>query len=321
MYGMIVDITQRKLAEEALHASQAQLQAIWNNSPASMFIKDRQGRYIDHNSPFSRKISLPREQILGKTDEDLFPAEQAATFRANDRLILEGNRSTECEETMEQVDGIHTSIVQKFPLCDAQGQPYAICGIVTDITDRKRAEAALQESEDKLRLLLDSTAEAIYGVNLEGRCTFCNPAQSPSTTGRMDELMNCLARMHTIWFIRTRADGRPDPLNECRIFGALGTGEGVHIDDEILWRANGTSFPAEYWSYPQRRGQEVVGAVVTFIDITQRKLAEVALVGMSRQLSRRSKSGNVPGLRERLHDEAISFNGKTHGQQPGRAQE
>jgi diguanylate cyclase (GGDEF)-like protein/PAS domain S-box-containing protein len=80
-----------------------------------------------------------------------------------------------------------------------------------------------------------------------------------------------------------RADGTPFPVEECRIFQAFKKGEGTHVDDEVLWRADGTSFPAEYWSYPQRQGGVVVGAVVTFLDITERKLAEEKMAHLSRQ--------------------------------------
>src|SRR2546429_8424332 len=67
----------------------------------------------------------------------------------------------------------------------------------------------------------------------------------------------------------SRADGTLFPVEECRVHRVTQTGEGVHAEDEVFWRANGTSFPAEHWSYPRRRGQEVVGAVVAFINITE----------------------------------------------------
>ncbi len=82
----------------------------------------------------------------------------------------------------------------------------------------------------------------------------------------------------------TRADGTPFPAEECRVHRVTSTGEGVHAEDDVLWRANGTSFQAEYWSYPQRREQQVVGAVVAFVDITERKLADAALANVSRKL-------------------------------------
>jgi len=183
---------------------------------------------------------------------------------------------------------------------DEQGKMLRMVGMVVDITERRRAEEAKRESEDKLQLLLDSTAEAIYGMDLEGRCTFCNPACLRALGyERVDELLG--KNMHDL-IHHTRADGTLFPVEDCPIFRVFRTGEGVHADDEVLWRANRTSFPAEYWSYPQRRGQKVVGAVVAFIDVTQRKLAEAALASVSRRLIEAQEQERTRIARE-LHDD------------------
>jgi PAS domain S-box-containing protein len=175
---------------------------------------------------------------------------------------------------------------------------YVGCGI--DVSERKLAGEALRESEDKLRLLLDSTAEAIYGIDLEHRCTFCNPA-CLRTLGyeRMDDVLG--KNMHELMH-HHRADGSLFPIEECRVHRVARTGEGIHAEDEVLWRANGTSFPAEYWSYPQRRGQEIVGAVVAFLNITERKLAEAALANVSRKLIEAQEHERTRIARE-LHDD------------------
>jgi len=166
---------------------------------------------------------------------------------------------------------------------------------------RKRAaEGHLRESEDKLRLILDSTAEAIYGIDLEGRCTFCNPACLRALGyEHVDELLG--KDMHHLLH-HTRGDGTPLPAEECRILRVMRTGEGVYVDDEVLWRANGTSFPAGYFCYPQRREQEVVGAVVAFVDITQRRLSEAALASVSGKLIEAQEQERSRIARE-LHDD------------------
>jgi len=135
------------------------------------------------------------------------------------------------------------------------------------------AMEAVRESEDKLRLILDSTAEAIYGVDTDGRCTFCNPAGLRALGyERVDDLIG--RHMHSL-IHHTRADGTPYPVEECPILHVLHrSGGGVHCDDEVLWTADGASFHAELWSYPQLKGDQVVGAVIAFIDITQRRRAE-----------------------------------------------
>jgi PAS domain S-box-containing protein len=162
------------------------------------------------------------------------------------------------------------------------------------------ATEARRDSEDKLRLILDSTAEGIYGLDLEGRCTFCNQACLRFLGyERADDLLG--KNMHYL-IHHTRADGTPLPLEECRIFQAFRTGEKVHVDSEVLWKANGARFPSEYWSYPQRRGGELVGAVVAFVDITQRKAAEEALSSVSRKLIEAQEQERFRIARE-LHDD------------------
>jgi PAS domain S-box-containing protein len=183
---------------------------------------------------------------------------------------------------------------------DAQARLLRMMSMVADITEHKGTEQALRESEDKLRLLLDSTAEAIYGIDLEHRCTFCNPA-CLRTLGyeRVDEVLG--KNMHDL-IHHTRADGTRFPVEECRVHRVTRTGEGVHAEDEAFWRADGTSFPVEYWSYPQRRGNEVLGAVVAFNDITQCKLAEAALANVSRKLIEAQEQERFRISRE-LHDD------------------
>jgi signal transduction histidine kinase len=116
---------------------------------------------------------------------------------------------------------------------------------------------------------------------------------------RVDDVLG--KNMHDILH-HSRADGTLLPAEECRIHRVIETGEGVHAEDEVFWRANTTSFPAEYWSYPQRKGEQLVGAVVAFIDITKRKSAEVALAGVSRRLIEAQEQERARIARE-LHDD------------------
>ena len=125
-----------------------------------------------------------------------------------------------------------------------------ISGLLVQRKKRRWAEDGLRESTDKLRLLLDSTAEAIYGIDLEHRCTFCNPACLRDLGyEHVDEVMG--KNMHNL-IHHTRADGTSFPVEECGVHRVTRTGEGVHAEDEMFWTAKGTGFPVEYWSYPQR---------------------------------------------------------------------
>jgi PAS domain S-box-containing protein len=144
-----------------------------------------------------------------------------------------------------------------------------------NLTDRKGAADALHASEEQLRLLIDSTGEGIYGVDVQGICTFANPAAVRLFGyAEPNELLG--KAMHPVMH-HSRADGSPYPNGECRIYQAYRHGYGTHVDDEVFWRPDGTSFPVEYWSQPIRKEGAVFGAVVTFLDITDRRRAQAAL--------------------------------------------
>lgn len=153
MIGAMVNITERKRSEEALRESQQRLQAILDYSPSVIFLKDTSGRYMHCNPPIERLCGRSRDQIVGKSDWELFSPEEAGRFTSNDRKVLEAGHPIEFEETALHPDGPHTSIVSKFPLRDAQGEIYAIGGVVTDITGRKHVEQALLVRNQQLQTL------------------------------------------------------------------------------------------------------------------------------------------------------------------------
>ena len=144
-----------------------------------------------------------------------------------------------------------------------------------EIAERIAAEEALREREEHIRLLLDSTAEAIYGIDLRGCCTFAN-AVSARLLGYADTGQLLGKNMHALTH-HTRQDGTPYPAKECRILRASLENQRFHVDDEVFWRADRSSFPAEYWSHPVIRDGETVGSVVTFLDITERRHLESQL--------------------------------------------
>ncbi|MBI5672907.1 MAG: PAS domain-containing protein [Nitrospirae bacterium] len=187
-----------------------------NNSPALIFLKDVEGRYLQINQRFEEVFHIANRDIIGKMDEAIFPPKQAAVFRANDRKVLDAGLAMEFEEEVLHYDGLHTNIVLKFPLLNAQGQVSALCGIVTDITERKRAEEERQKLVKDRLLLLESTGEGIYGINLQGHCTFINKAAAGMLGYQPEQLLG--KDMHGMVH-HHRADGSPYPSDECRIYG------------------------------------------------------------------------------------------------------
>ena len=141
---------------------------------------------------------------------------------------------------------------------------------------------------DPLALLLASTGEGIYGVDLDGLCVFINPAGARLIGYEPGEVLG--RNMHELTH-HSRSDGRAYPEGECPIFNAFRRGLPCRIDSEVFWRRDGSSFPVEYSSHPIMDGAEVRGAVVTFVDITERRRSADAL--------QRAKDGLEARVRER----------------------
>jgi PAS domain S-box-containing protein len=169
--GIWTKVEEREPVEERLRESELRSRAFCDNSPNLIFLKDTELRYLYVNREFERALRVDREQVRGKRDLDLFAAEQASTFEANDLEVLEAGVPIEFEEVAQHEDGPHTGIVHKFPLFDVAGKIYAIGGIVTDITERKRSREALQLAREELErvaritMMGELTASIAHEIN------------------------------------------------------------------------------------------------------------------------------------------------------------
>jgi PAS domain S-box-containing protein len=186
--ALLAESSERQRAEEALRASEQRLQDILDNTTAVVFVKDLELRYLLVNREYERRHQVQREQIRGKSDFDIHPKEVAEIVRANDRHVIEAGSPIQFEEAVPMVGGARQYVVVKFLLRDGTGNPYAVCGIATDITELKRAEelqarracqAALRAdthaafssgSESGLQTMLQRSAEAIVR-HLDGALT------------------------------------------------------------------------------------------------------------------------------------------------------
>jgi PAS domain S-box-containing protein len=298
---VIADITERKRAEEALRESESRFRLVANTAPVLIWMSDTNKLCTYFNKPWLDFTGRSIESELGNGwAEGVHPEDFKACLETYTKAF-DRREKFSMEYRLRRHDGEYRWVLDIGTPRFNQDDSFAgFIGSCVDFTDRKVAQQALRESEDKLRLLLDSTAEAIYGIDLEGRCTFCNTACLRALGyQRVEDLLG--RNMHDL-IHHSRTDGTKLPAETGRIMRALQTGQGVHVDDEVLWDAKGRSFSAEYWSYPQRKGQEVVGAVVTFLDITERKRTEVALANLSRRLIETQEQERTRIARE-LHDD------------------
>jgi PAS domain S-box-containing protein len=152
--------------------------------------------------------------------------------------------------------------------------------LARDNLEKKVADrtAALADAEERSRLLLESAGDGIFGVGEDGLVNFINPAGLKMLAYRDDEVIG--QKIHPL-IHHSLADGSPYPVEECPMYHSLTQGTTSKIDDEVLWRKDGTSFPVEYTSVPIRKDGSVIGSVVLFRDITERKQAEEELQKLS----------------------------------------
>jgi PAS domain S-box-containing protein len=273
--GVTRDINERKKAEDALKNSEAKYRSIFENAVEGIYQSTIDGRFITANAAFARMSGYDSPEELIESIKDI---ETQLYVHPEDR-----KRFMEIREAKGFVEGFEVEFYKKDgskfwvvinarTVKDKQGEILYFEGLIEDITIRKQAEEDLKQREEQVRLLLNSTAEAIYGIDLEGNCTFANPSCIRMLGySNIEQLLG--KNMH--WLIHySYPDGTQMAVEDCKIYRTFRKGEGEHVDDEVLWKADGTSFPVEYWSYPQIVNGKVSGAVVTFTDITERKRTE-----------------------------------------------
>lgn len=269
--AFVLDLSDQKRAEHALQESETRLQAFFENSPSLIFLKDLPGRYLYVNQEFKRAFRITQEQAKGKRDDELFSAEQAASFQANDRQVLDAGGPIEFEEVALQEDGLHTSIVHKFPVFNAEGEIYAIGGIATDITQRKRAEAARRESEERHRVVVETASDAVISADESGTILLANPATTRVFGYDPTELIG-----------KPLTTLMPDYMRGKHEFGFRGyvaTGQ-RHMNwqgtELIGLRKNGEEFPVEVsFGELTSNGHRVFTGFIR--DISKKKRAEEAL--------------------------------------------
>ena len=211
-------------------------------------------------------------EAIGRRAHELLATAYPASLEAIERELTETTH-WQGHLVHRTKNGEHVTIASRWTLQFAKGglEP-RVLEINSDITAHKLGEAELRKSEEQIRLVLNSTAESIYSVDLQGRCTFCNFAcvRMLGYTNP-EELLG--KSMHTACH-HTRADRTELPFTESPIFRAIQDGENTHVESALISRKDATSFPAECWTSAIWQGSKIAGAVVTFIDIAGRKRAD-----------------------------------------------
>jgi len=286
-----------------------------NSTGEGIYGTDMEGNCTFANSACLKLLGFEKDtDLLGKhmhnlvhhtrPDGEPYPVEECRiyqSFREHEGVHVE-------DEIMICADGSSFSAEYWSYPVEQDGEFVGCVVTFTDITERLKVEAELRQTAEMVRSLLNSTGEGIYGTDMDGNCTFANPACLKLLGFEKDtDLLG--KHMHNLVH-HTRPNGDSYPVEECRIYQSFREHEGVHVEDEIMICADGSNFPAEYWSYPVEREGELVGCVVTFVDISDRLKVEEEL----RQTEKMAAIGKLSaGLAHELNNPAAAA-GRASGQ-------
>jgi PAS domain S-box-containing protein len=257
---------------KARRQSQRLLEAVVEASPAVIYVKDLEGRYLMVNRRYADIFHVDRDAMVGRTDHDIFSKDVADAFRAMDARVAAADQPLTEEEVAPQDDGPHAYISVKSPLRDDVGQAYAVFGISTDVTELKRVEDALVASEERARLIIETALDAVITMDSAGLITAWSP-QAEAIFGWSREAAVGRSVEDTIMPERYRAAHRQG------LARYLATGEAAVLNRRIEIEAlhqDGREFPVELAITPVRSGETVTFA--GFIrDITERRQADARL--------------------------------------------
>ncbi len=278
-----VDITERRQVEAELRRTNERVELLLNSTGEGIYGIDLDGNCTFANPACLKLLGFERDtDVLGKhmhklvhhtrSDGTPYPVEKCQIYRA----LKERSGTHIDDEVMWCSNGTSfPAEYRSYPMVH-DGELIGCVVTFADIAERRRVADELRRTSERVKLLLNSTGEGIYGIDLDGSCTFANPACLKLLGFERDsEILG--KNMHELVH-HTRATGDPYPVEECHIYRAFRERRGTHIDGEVMWCSNGTSFPSEYWSFPMEHDGDLIGCVVTFVDITERQKMEQELL-------------------------------------------
>ena len=264
----LIDISGLDEARERI----SQLSAIVESSDDAIISKALDGTILSWNAGAERLYGYSAAEAIGQDISLIIPPEYLDQARSWSESLRRGEVLAPMEVERVTKDGHRIQVfLTVSAIKSPSGDVIGASAIAHDITELKAVRRAKEDSDRRIRLLLESTAEAIYGLDNDGNCTFANPACVHTLGyGSADELLG--KNMHAL-IHHTREDGAPLASQECPIHHGLQAGQPVHVEEDLLWRRDGSNFYAEIWSHPMIVDGAAVGAVVTYVDSTSRKQA------------------------------------------------
>ena len=284
--------------ERALMREAEAMAHVLESITEAFFSLDKDWRFVLINDRADQLMTKKRTQVLGQNFWEAYPGLLGTTFEREYRRAMAEGVAVTFEEFYRPLDAWLE--VRAYP---SEG---GLSVFYQNVTERKRSEEALRESEERYRLLVESTGGGVYGMDAEGCFTFVNQAAAQMLRFTPERLIgqNVHALIH-----HTRPDGTAYPEDECPISHALRSGENAHAEDDVFWRVDGAALPVSYRAAPIFEQGRVRGAVVTFSDIGERKALDEErerLAQRERNIARQLQAALTPSIPDHVPGLALA---------------
>ncbi|MCI1007369.1 EAL domain-containing protein [Herbaspirillum sp. C7C8] len=266
---------ERSITADALAQSEFEYRALFETNPYPMWVlEDCTGRFLAVNDSAIRHYGYSRDMFLNMTVRELRVLGTPSNINTPSYDQC-GGRSNSVGVALHRNKKGETLQVELayFPLLFQNRN--ATLNLISDVTYRSSLNNTIQEQKKLFSLLMDSTVEAIYGVDSAGRCTFANKAFEKLLGYSAKEIDGLV--IHDL-IHSSRALGNAHSKDTCKIQDSLKNGVYAHVDDEDFWRSDGTAIGVEYWVYPILQGGIPGGGIITFIDVSDRRMRQNELI-------------------------------------------
>ena len=270
--NLVHEIGERRQAEAAVKRYADEVEDLYEHAPCGYHSLDPDGVFIRINDTELGWLGYTREEMLGRNVAEFLTPGSIEAFQQSFPRLKAGDEVKNAELEFIRKDGSVLPVqLSATAAYDAAGNFRIGRAALFDDSARRQAEEALRATEARFRLLLESAGEGIYGLDTEGHCTFVNPAALAMLGYTQDEMLG--REIHSL-IHHTYADGTSYPVEDCPAYDALRTGKPGRDMVELLWRKDGTPFPAEYSAQPMREKGQITGAVLVFRDATAAQALE-----------------------------------------------
>ncbi|MFP5234965.1 MAG: PAS domain S-box protein [Acidobacteriota bacterium] len=264
------DVTDQREVEKALLSSETRYRQVVESSLGFVFTCTMEGRLTSLNAFTAETLGYRIEDLTGHSVTELLDSVGANKFQECLRT-LETHDEWQGTLPVRRSDGIYRRIAFRSRRMELRGERPFILNHGVDVTEQHEAEEALHIAMRQRELILDSVADGIYGIDLEGRVTFINQAAARALGYRPEQLQG--RDIHEL-IHHSHADGTPYSKMTSPILQAMRRRETVRMRDEVFWRADGAAIPVEYTASPLLEEGQISGMVVAFQDISERRRLE-----------------------------------------------